>query len=62
LAVIGGLIAAIWKGGFWKTMGAIFGIGIMSEASAGRLDLDFGTKSKDKKDAGTKADTSKPSE
>lgn len=43
-------------------MGAIFGIGIMSEASAGRLDLDFGTKSKDKKDAGKKVDTSKPSE
>ncbi len=39
VVVIGALIAAIWKFGFWKTLGTLFGIGVLSEASAGRLDL-----------------------
>lgn len=39
LAVLGGIIAAFWKFGFWKTIGTIFGIGVLSEATAGRLDL-----------------------
>lgn len=48
LAVIGGLIAAIWKFGFWKTLGGVFGLGLANEAVAGRLDLDFGKKSGDR--------------
>ena len=39
VVVIGVLIAAIWKFGFWKTLGTLFGIGVLSEVSAGRLDL-----------------------
>jgi hypothetical protein len=39
LVVMGGLIAAVWKFGFWKTLAGIFGIGVLSEASAGRIDL-----------------------
>lgn len=44
MAVLGGLIAAIWKFGFWKTIGGVFGLGVISEASAGNLDLGFGSK------------------
>ncbi len=39
LAVLGGIIAAFWKLGFWNTLGGIFGIGVLSEATAGRIDL-----------------------
>lgn len=33
------LIASVWKFGLWKTLGGIFGIGVVSEAAAGRIDL-----------------------
>lgn len=37
-AAIGGLIYGVYKLGFWKSLGAFLGIGVLSGGMSGRLD------------------------